>query len=278
MYAVLHGRARYIPTAEVLESVASGVTPLDVDDIRDTGAVYGPALPALAGLPRTADEMRTWICRDLRGAGVEFGAELRPIEIPAAANVLYSDRLPTEQLSVKFGPEERDRLVPVDFVDDIAKMENVPDDHRDFFIASHVIQQIADPLGVLSIAAEKLRPGGRLVLVVPDQRRTFDAARSTTPLSRLVVHHLADEPSHMLESYFEMAFAVEGLGARESLEVARARMAAGEDTQLHTFTYESFRAVARLACAMFGYKEVWSQDGQLPDDSQAAEFYYVFTR
>jgi hypothetical protein len=55
----------------------------------------------------------------------------------------------------------------------------------DAAVASHVIEHLANPLAVMAEMARVLRPGGHLVLVVPDRMLTFDAQRPGTAYAHL---------------------------------------------------------------------------------------------
>jgi hypothetical protein len=55
----------------------------------------------------------------------------------------------------------------------------------DCVVASHVIEHVCNPLKVLVDIERVLRPSGRLVLIVPDRRLTFDHIRRPTAFKHL---------------------------------------------------------------------------------------------
>ena len=72
------------------------------------------------------------------------------------------------------------------------RLGGLADRSRDFVIASHVIEHLANPLAMLVDIHRVLRPGGLLILLVPDRHRTFDRDRPPTPLSHLVDEYQRD--------------------------------------------------------------------------------------
>lgn len=73
----------------------------------------------------------------------------------------------------------------------------------DFIIASHVLEHLPSPLKALRSWYEALRPGGSLLLKVPDKRFTFDHRRERTPLTHLIEEyenpHSIDIRAHYAE-------------------------------------------------------------------------------
>ena len=61
----------------------------------------------------------------------------------------------------------------------------------DFVIASHVLEHLPFPLAALRQWYEVLRPGGVLLLKIPDKRYTFDLRRRRTPLQHLIAEDRA---------------------------------------------------------------------------------------
>ena len=59
----------------------------------------------------------------------------------------------------------------------------------DGVVASHMIEHLANPVAALVEFWRVLRPGGRLVLLVPDRDHTFDAGREPTPLAHVLDEH-----------------------------------------------------------------------------------------
>lgn len=56
----------------------------------------------------------------------------------------------------------------------------------DYVVASHVVEHVPDLAGWLEEVNASLKIGGRLLLVVPDKRFTFDILRPLTTYSEII--------------------------------------------------------------------------------------------
>lgn len=129
--------------------------------------------------------------RDLIGLSIdgdvlEVGPGSRPFAVAPTAKVRYADR------SIEGG---RDRNFPeligqppgiqahynIDL--DTEGLSQLASNSLDGLIASHVIEHVANPIEALAEFSRVLRVGGKLLLVVPDRSRTFDAVRVPTPFA-----------------------------------------------------------------------------------------------
>jgi SAM-dependent methyltransferase len=122
----------------------------------------------------------------LSGNVLEIGPGSRPFTVAPDAKVSYADR------SVEGG---RDANWPeligapagvqaqYDLNLDTDGLSAIDSATLDGVVASHVIEHVANPLAVLKEFSRVLRPGGKLLLVVPDRQYTFDAPRVPTPFS-----------------------------------------------------------------------------------------------
>ena len=124
------------------------------------------------------------LARHLRGRGVEVGALWRKFPVPRGASVLYVDRTPDAELQQHY----REIAGPTVAPDVVADAMCLPFGLRslDFIIASHVLEHLPFPLAALRHWYDMLRPGGALLLKVPDKRYTFDVRRERTTLRHLV--------------------------------------------------------------------------------------------
>jgi SAM-dependent methyltransferase len=130
------------------------------------------------------------LVRHLRGRGIEIGALWRKFPVPRSANVYYVDRLPDEELHQHYS-EVSQPVVNPDVVADATQLPFSPSS-LDFLIASHVLEHLPFPLAALRHWYDVLRPGGVLLLKIPDKRYTFDARRERTPLPHLIAEE--EEP------------------------------------------------------------------------------------
>jgi SAM-dependent methyltransferase len=132
---------------------------------------------------------RQLLSRHLFGSGLELGPGhvAFPLTQPGT-EVRYVDR---------WDPDENRRLFPEltgtgfvapDVVADLNtdRLRAFPDGSQDFVICSHVLEHLAEPIGLLADLHRILRPGGLLLILLPDRHRTFDRHREGTPLEHLV--------------------------------------------------------------------------------------------
>jgi SAM-dependent methyltransferase len=133
---------------------------------------------------------------DLAGdQGLEIGALTGPLVPKSGTHVLYVDHLDTAGLRAKYAGHSNvdpERIVPVDVVWSDAKLVDCLPSGTilDYVVASHVIEHVPDLVGWLAQIAAVLRPGGRLALVIPDKRFTFDYLREVSRLSDVVDAHV----------------------------------------------------------------------------------------
>lgn len=126
--------------------------------------------------------------RHLRGKGIEIGALWRKFPVPPRASVFYVDRISGADLQQHYSEVSSPLIVP-DIVADATQLP-FPPVALDFIIASHVLEHMPFPLAALRHWYDALRPGGVLLLKIPDKRYTFDIRRQRTSL-----HHMIDENS-----------------------------------------------------------------------------------
>jgi hypothetical protein len=74
---------------------------------------------------------------------------------------------------------------------DTERLGMVADASQDFVIASHILEHLAEPVGMLQDIQRVLRPGGVLVALLPDRRRTFDRTRYGTGVDHVIAEHRA---------------------------------------------------------------------------------------
>jgi predicted SAM-dependent methyltransferase len=135
---------------------------------------------------------------DVRGLGLEIGPSYNPL-LPksSGARVEIVDHAPQADLIEKYRgygmtQEELDRIEEVDhvsaggsLVDAVGRTEEF-----DFILASHVIEHSVDLIGFLQDCQALLRRGGRVALVVPDQRFCFDLLKPRSSVGAVVDAHL----------------------------------------------------------------------------------------
>ena len=191
--------------------------------------------------------------RYLHGRGVEIGALWKPFPVPNGVKVYYIDRRDGNALRREY-PELKS-LVDPDVVADAAQLP-FASESLDFVIASHILEHMPFPLAALALWYSALRPGGVLVLKVPDKRYTFDRDRARTTLQHLVDEHLSparfDKRAHF-EDW------VQNVGGRErdspvfELETNHL-METDYSIHYHVWTDEDVREIVRYTRKRMGLK------------------------
>lgn len=117
--------------------------------------------------------------------GVEIGPLDRPLITKSMSEVYYVDHVSNHELNAKYCGDPTVNVANIPLVDfvwkdlPLAQMlgDKVP---LDYIVASHVIEHVPDLIGWLMEMHDSLRVGGKLILVIPDKRFTFDIFRRTS--------------------------------------------------------------------------------------------------
>jgi SAM-dependent methyltransferase len=129
---------------------------------------------------------RRYFRRRIRGNGIEIGGLNAPWPVAKDASVRYLDRYTPDELRLGHPQLSPETFARVDIVDDAERLSTVESASQDFVIASHVLEHCEDPIGALTNWLRVLKPGGVLVLAVPDKRFTFDRSRRMTTLDHVM--------------------------------------------------------------------------------------------
>jgi len=143
---------------------------------------------------------------DLSGRGLEIGASYDPL-VPksSGARVETVDHAGRDELITKYkdwGLED-DRsgnIEPVDYIWNGGSLLDVIKEHAvyDYIVAAHVIEHSVDLLQFLCDCEALLTVGGRLALIVPDKRYTFDRFRPLSTVGEVLDAHHGDKQFHSL--------------------------------------------------------------------------------
>jgi SAM-dependent methyltransferase len=192
------------------------------------------------------EQIRRSVAEDsIAGHGIELGALHSPFPVPSSAQVEYVDRFSTAQLRAEY-PELADQpLVDVDRIDDGERLATVPDRSQDFVIASHFLEHCEDPVGTVEAHLRVLRPGGVLLLALPDRRHSVDRHRPATTLEHLVVDHEQGPEASRAGHYREWARLVDlplgNISAGEVEAHAAALEQRSYSIHVHCWTDDEFR-------------------------------------
>lgn len=183
--------------------------------------------------------------------------------------VFHLDHGSTAELRAKYGADPTvahlaGNIQHVDFIYQGQPLETlVPPDLRfDVIYSSHCLEHQVDLIGHLQSLEKLLKPGGRLIEIIPDLRRCFDLLRFPTVTGDVLMPHLRPAPVHQGKQVFdsvareltcnvgrlptdlELQNARFAQGLRSALDATRAAEPSGvsyADRHAWTFTPESFR-------------------------------------
>lgn len=225
----------------------------------------------------TSRDLRELAASPLTGLGLEVGALASPYPAPIDCQILYGDICSHAELLATYPNEPRDAMVIPTVHTMFETLTEFSPGSLDFILASHVIEHTRDPIGAIVNALGKLRPGGTLVLVIPDKRRTFDRERPVTALEHLIADFR--DPSHDRDAenhreFYRLAFPQPESTFEESWRNSWQKRL---PIHYHTWIYESFMEMIRwiqdhaVAC-----RDVWSHP-TLPHETDDFEFYVTLT-
>ncbi len=141
----------------------------------------------------------------LAGCGLEIGAFNEPAPLPAGCTVSYFDALDAPSARRLFPEIDPTRFIEVDHVGDLDQgdLARFPAADFDFVVCNHVIEHVANPVRLVRDLFHLVRPGGHVVLTVPDKNYTFDHERPLTTLDHLWADYTAgvtaNDDSHYLD-------------------------------------------------------------------------------
>jgi len=218
--------------------------------------------------------MREVAASFLHGSGIEIGAGSGPLPIPQGCDVKYADRLDHQQLQTNSYPGQvaEEMMVP-ELIVELDSLDGIADGSADFVAASHVIEHTRNPIRAIVDASGKIRPGGHLLLIVPDMTQTFDHARELTTLAHLILDFYdpsAERDKQHFQEFYKIASATP---ADDFQRVWMEAWATRFPIHYHTWTYESFREMVDWIIQSFDcYAGFWSQP------TIGNEFYFVLHR
>lgn len=77
----------------------------------------------------------------------------------------------------------------IQFVREASDLTGIVDGTYDFLISSHCLEHVANPISALMEWARVTKPGGHLIVIVPNPVHTFDHRRPVTSIEHLMDDH-----------------------------------------------------------------------------------------
>ncbi len=125
-------------------------------------------------------------------------------------NVYHLDHASTEELRAKYSTDPHvghlvHQIQQIDFIGDGSPIEDlIPGELRfDVIFSSHALEHQIDLIRHFNSLEKLLKPGGRVVMIIPDYRTCFDALRYPTVVSDVIAVHRRGAPIHQDKQIFE---------------------------------------------------------------------------
>lgn len=190
----------------------------------------------------------------LAGTGVELGPGHIPFPVEPGVVVSYVDRWEPEQNEQLFPELGNSPGFPTpDIVADldVDRLGALGRWSQDFVIASHIIEHLANPLAMLKDIYRVLKPGGLLILLLPDRLRTFDRTCQPTALSHVVNDYRSDvrdvDESHLVDFIVGSHAAIGLLRDPDTIETELIDLHRRRSIHVHVWTREEFLEVLGFA-------------------------------
>lgn len=146
---------------------------------------------------------------DRSGYGLEIGPSFRPVAPKSGGyNVKIVDHATADDLRTKYAgksPQAVNSIEEVDYVWRGGSLVDLlePGASFDFIIASHVIEHTTDVVRFLRDCQALLKPGGRVVLAVPDKRFCFDFFRPVSTAGEAIQAYMDKRDRHSVATLFD---------------------------------------------------------------------------
>jgi SAM-dependent methyltransferase len=232
------------PLAELhVPAAPAGMTDLVIEVPPDA------AHPLAFGVHRLLD--RRYLYSLCTGAGVEIGPGPKPQILPSDETaVRYVEQSPPQKWAELYGG---DSLVPVDdslwdhYVVGNADAVPVEPGSLDFVFSSHVVEHLANPLGHFAYWSTLLKPGGRVVAVIPDREGCKDFVFRRSSTEEIEAEFRAGAMGVELRHYERWAkHRLPGHSAQNIME-------SGRSIHVHFYTAKSMRDILARFHAQAGY-------------------------
>jgi 2-polyprenyl-3-methyl-5-hydroxy-6-metoxy-1,4-benzoquinol methylase len=256
IFAVEEGKLRWVRSPVTLEE--RGLSDVDYTYLETSGMD-----PGLMGeeINVQARDRKSEIADRLKGLRSEPGIELSPGSHPmlekSQFNVTYLDKMDHSTMATYLSGTP----VPVDVVlGDRLIDEVLPHGSLSYIVSSHVIEHVPDFIQFFISSSRLLKPGGKIVMYVPDKRYTFDILRAVSNVDDIVAAHEArlrsPNRAMFIDAYANSDFQADTAGIWEgsyepkpartlehATEIADGTDLSTADVHCFTFTPDSMRTL-----------------------------------
>jgi SAM-dependent methyltransferase len=177
--------------------------------------------------------------------GLELGACDLPTVPPNLGRCSFADVRSADALISMWNLVAED-VVPVRFlIDPRSRLDDQIGERFDYVIACHVLEHIPNPIGCIEELSRLLRPGGQIVLAIPDKRSTPDALRPSTTIEHLLGDHFDGcrypAVEHIMEFAKYWVDEVKTMSTAAAYRWAQSNYRSGQaDVHCHVWTDEEF--------------------------------------
>ena len=196
---------------------------------------------------------RQWLYDLCLGKGVEIGPGPQPqILAGEGRQVSYLEQMPPEEWNRLYNGGGKYAVRPdlwENYIVGEASSLPVPDGSLDFIFGSHVFEHLANPIGHLKRWREKLAPGGKVVMVVPDLHGTKDAVQCRSTLAEWIEEDRSDIWLPTVEHYSRH------LRREPGDKVVVAQMARMESIHVHYYDNINAQILLDFAVRNLGYRD-----------------------
>jgi SAM-dependent methyltransferase len=203
-----------VPTGRSADRDATGTSPASVQGFQ----------PLADGFPQRRRKVHE-IIRPGVGRGIEIGPLCSPLVTKDEGDVFYVDVLSAQGLREHYAV---DPAVPSALIVDVdaalysdGRLRTVAEATAgtapfDWAVASHVVEHVPDMIGWLADMADVLVDDGRLLLVVPDRRYSFDARRPRTTVGQLLQAHESRDQRPSIRAVYDHFSDAVAISAQEA--------------------------------------------------------------
>jgi ubiquinone/menaquinone biosynthesis C-methylase UbiE len=82
------------------------------------------------------------------------------------------------------------------YIAEATDLQNIPNNAYDFVLSSHSLEHVANPIKALKEWFRVLKKHGKLILILPDKRYTFDHKRNYTTYEHLISDYTTNTTEH----------------------------------------------------------------------------------